>query len=81
MIEKDDGAIYGDGVNIASGHWLMVIALGCLGRIEEAKEAARRMLELAPEFTVSRVQSVSPFRDPEYRKRSARIFRAAGVPK
>ena len=67
--------------NFASGHRLMVIALGCLGRIDEAKLAARRMLELAPEFTVSRVQSVSPFKDPEYLKRSAKIFRAAGVPK
>ena len=39
------------------------------------------MLELAPEFTVSRYQSVSPFKDPEFRKRTAEIYRAAGVPK
>ncbi|MBI3376249.1 MAG: adenylate cyclase [Betaproteobacteria bacterium] len=67
--------------NFASGHRLMVIALGYLGRVEEAKLAARRMLELAPEFTVSRNQSVSPFKDAEFRKRSAEFFRAAGVPK
>ena len=67
--------------NFASGHRVMLIALGYLGRVEEAKLAARRMLELAPEFTVSRVQSVSPFKDPEFRKRSAKIYRAAGVPK
>ena len=66
--------------NFASGHRLMVVALGYLGRIEEAKPAARRMLELAPQYTVSRSQSVSPFKDPEFRKRSAEIFRAAGVP-
>ena len=65
----------------ASGHRLMVIALGNLDRIEEAKLAAQRMLELAPNFTVSRSQSVSPFKDPEFRKRSAEIFLAAGVPK
>ena len=67
--------------NFASGHRLMVIALGQLGRIEEAKLAARRMLELAPEFTVSRYLSVSPMKDPELRKRGAEIMRAAGVPK
>jgi len=65
----------------SSGHRLMVVALGRLGRIEEAKPAAQRLLELAPNFTVSRNQSVSPFKDPEFRKRAAEIFRAAGVPK
>jgi hypothetical protein len=39
------------------------------------------MLELAPNFTVSRNQSVSPIKDPEFRKRMGEIFRAAGVPK
>lgn len=67
--------------SFSSSHRLMVIALGQLGRIEEAKPAARRMLELAPKFTVSRNQSVSPFKNPEFRKRAAEIFRAAGVPK
>ena len=67
--------------NYVLGHRLMVMALGHLGRIDEAKLAAQRLLELAPEFTVSRYQSVSPFKDPEFRKRSAEIFRAAGVPK
>ena len=67
--------------NFASGYRVMVIALGYLGRIEEAKLAARRMLELTPEFTVSRYQSVSPLKDAEARKRGAEIYRAAGVPK
>jgi hypothetical protein len=39
------------------------------------------MLELAPEFTVSRYLSISPFKDDEFRKRAAEIYRAAGVPK
>ena len=67
--------------NFASGHRLMLVALGRLGRIEEAKLAARRMLELTPGITVSRSNSVSPFKDPEFRKRSAEIYLAAGVPK
>jgi adenylate cyclase len=67
--------------NFASSHRVLLMALGYLGRIEEAKLAAQRMLELAPDFTVSRYQSVSPFKDPEVRKRGAEIYLAAGVPK
>lgn len=67
--------------NFASGHRLMLVALGYLGRLEEAKLAARRMLELTPGITVSRTNSVSPFKDPELRKRGAEIYRAAGIPK
>jgi adenylate cyclase len=66
--------------NFASGHRLVLIALGNLGRMEEAKLAARRMLELTPEATVSRYLSVSPFKDAELRKRGGEILRAAGVP-
>ena len=63
------------------GHYLMVIALAHLDRIDEAKLAAQCLLELAPQFTVSRYQSVSPVKDPEYRRRVAEMFLAAGVPK
>jgi len=70
-----------DGPYLAFSHRVLVIVLGFLGRIDEARIAARRMLELAPEFTVSRYESLSPFKDPEFRKRTAEIYRAAGVPK
>jgi len=58
-----------------------VIALGFLGRIDEAKLAAQRILELTPAFTVSQFEHVTPFRDPAVRKRLADVYRAAGVPK
>ncbi len=67
--------------NFFGGHRMTVAALGFLGRIEEAKPVARRLLELAPEFTVSGYQSVSPYKDPAFRRRLAAIFRAAGIPK
>jgi hypothetical protein len=60
---------------------LLVLALGFLGRFDEAKQAVHRLLELAPGFTVSQYLSVSPLRDPALRKRFAAIYRAAGVPK
>ena len=46
----------------------------------EWRPTERRMLELTPELTVSRIQSVSPYKDPALRKRAAEIYRAAGVP-
>jgi adenylate cyclase len=70
-----------DSPNFAYSHRVLVLALGFLGRIDEAQLAAQHMLELAPEFTVSRYQSMSPVKDPEYRKRAAELYRAAGVPK
>jgi adenylate cyclase len=62
-------------------HVVRVSALGHLGRINEARQAALRLLELSPEFTVSRYRSLSPVKDPKFRKRNAAIFRAAGVPR
>ncbi len=65
----------------AAGHRLLVANLGFLGRMDEARVAAKRMLELIPAFTVFKYQSVAPYRDAEFRKRSAAIYRAAGVPR
>ncbi len=62
-------------------HRLKVAALGLLGRLDEARVAARRLLELTPQFTVSRYRSVAPYKDAEWRRRICEIFLAAGVPK
>ncbi len=70
-----------EGPNFVGCHRLMVTVLGHLERFDEARLAARRLLDLAPEFTVSRYESVAPYKDSAFRKRCAEIFRAAGVPK
>ncbi len=67
--------------NFVSAHRLLVTVLGHLGRRDEARLAAQHLLELAPTLTVSKMQSVSPFKDPEFRKRITEIFLTAGVPK
>jgi adenylate cyclase len=67
--------------NYAFAHRARTVALAYLGRIDEAKVAAARMLEVAPEFTVSLFLSVIPIRDPKRRKKMAGLLRAAGVPK
>jgi adenylate cyclase len=67
--------------NFAGGHRLLVATLGFLGRMDEARVAAKRMLELIPAFTVFKYQSVAPYQSAEFRKKSAAIYRAAGVPR
>jgi adenylate cyclase len=59
----------------------LVLALGFLGKIPEAKTVAQHFLELVPHFTVSRYLSVIGIKDPEFRKRAGKTFRAAGVPR
>ena len=66
--------------NYVGAHRLEVAALGYLGRIDESRAAAQRLLELAPGFKVSALRSVSPFRDAALRKRLADVFLAAGIP-
>jgi adenylate cyclase len=63
------------------GHRIMVLALAALGRADEAKQAARRLLELVPGFTVTTFQRISPLKDAELRKLYADLYRGAGVPK
>ncbi|MBI3368485.1 MAG: CadC-family transcriptional regulator [Burkholderiales bacterium] len=67
--------------NYAAGHRMLVANLGFLGRMDEARVAATRMLELIPAFTVFKYQSVAPYQSAEFRKKSAAIYRAAGVPR
>ena len=58
----------------------MAIALAFLGRMDEAKVAIGRMLEITPNYTLARVSNLSPFKDPEFRKQTTELLRAAGVP-
>jgi len=66
--------------NYAFAHLAKTVALAFLGRIDEAKFAAARLLEVAPEFTVSRYMSTMATWDPARLEKIARMLRAAGVP-
>ena len=59
---------------------VIVRSLVSLGRLDEAKALVPRLLELAPELSVSRFRSVNPFKDKEYRKRMAEGMLAVGIP-
>ncbi len=67
--------------NLVLAHRLAAVALGFLGRIDEAKLVARRFLALSPTFTVRKYVCVVPYRDAEMRNRVAKIYRAIGVPR
>ena len=54
-----------------------------LGRIEEAREAARQGLDLSPSFTIARYRSSGFSRNPVYiagRERMYEGMRLAGIP-
>ncbi len=70
-----------DSPEFVLAHRLKVTALGSMERLDEARLAARRLLELTPGFTVSQYRCVSPLKDPDFRRRVCEIFLAAGVPK
>jgi tetratricopeptide (TPR) repeat protein len=59
---------------------VIVRSLVSLGRLDEAKALVPRLLELAPELSVSRFRSVNPFKDKEYRNRMAEGMLAVGIP-
>lgn len=59
----------------------LVLALAALGRMDESKTAAQRLMQLSPDLTVSRYRMAVPIRDPVYRKQCGAWLRAAGVPR
>jgi hypothetical protein len=58
----------------------MIHCLVSLGRIEESKPVAQKLLKIAPLFTVSSARDRYPIRNPEFIERSCAALRAAGIP-
>jgi len=64
-------------------HCLLAAALASLGRIEEAREAARQGIDLSPSFTIARYRSSGFSGNPVYiagRERMYEGMRLAGIP-
>jgi tetratricopeptide (TPR) repeat protein len=69
--------------NHPTPHCLLAAALARLGRIAEAREAARVGLELNPSFTIARYRSSTFSDNPVYLANRERVYegmRLAGVP-
>jgi adenylate cyclase len=66
--------------NWITNHLLLLRCLVHFGRIEEARSSAHRLLEIAPQFSVSYYRNTSAFRDPEFIERASADLRIAGIP-
>ena len=64
-------------------HFYLAAALARLGRLHEAREAARAGLELNPSFTIARLRSLAFSDHPVYLAGRERVYeglRIAGLP-
>jgi TolB-like protein/Flp pilus assembly protein TadD len=70
--------------NNDTAYFNLAAALSHLGRLEEARDAARRGLELNPHFTISGFLAANTFSDSPahraWRERQAKGMREAGIP-
>jgi tetratricopeptide (TPR) repeat protein len=69
--------------NAPTVHFFLAAALAGLGRIEDAREAARAGLELNPSFTIARLRSMTFSDNPVYLAGRERVYeglRKAGMP-
>jgi len=60
-------------------YWMRAAALANLGRIDEAKIMAQRLLDVQPQFTVSSITS-APFANPEILAALGQALRRVGLP-
>jgi adenylate cyclase len=63
-----------------SAHRVVVVCLVQLGRLDEARVAANRTIELAPEVTISALRPLSPWKDEAFKERYLSALRVAGIP-
>lgn len=63
-----------------STYWVLVTAYSGLGQHEEAKSAARQLLEVNPAASASTYERVLPMKSPEARALVIQSLREAGIP-
>jgi len=59
---------------------VVIGALVGLSRLDEARAAARRLMEAFPTYTVSLQKQINPWRDQAFCERYLEALRIAGVP-
>ena len=66
--------------NYGSSHRVVIGALVGLGRLDEARSAASRLMEAFPTFTLTLQKRINPWRDQAFAGRYVEALRVAGVP-
>jgi adenylate cyclase len=86
MLERFDEALHwGEDAlrempNYGSSHRVVVGALVGLNRLDEARAAARRLMDEFPTYTLSLQKQVNPWRDEAFAERYVEALRIAGIP-
>jgi adenylate cyclase len=86
MLERFDEALHwGEDAlrempNYGSSHRVVVGALVGLKRLDEARAAARRLMDEFPTYTLSLQKQVNPWRDEAFAGRYVEALRIAGIP-
>lgn len=66
--------------NYGSSHRVVIGALVGLGRLDEARLAARRLMAAFPAYTLALQRQINPWRDEAFAERYLDALRMAGVP-
>ncbi len=66
--------------NYGSSHRVVIGALVGLGRVDEARLAARRLMAAFPAYTLALQRQINPWRDEAFAERYLDALRVAGVP-
>ena len=66
--------------NYGSSHRVLICALVGLGRIEEARAAADRLMTEFPTYSLSLQRAINPWRDRSFADRYLDALRRAGIP-
>jgi len=86
MLERFDEALaWGESAlrempGYGSSHRVVISALVGLGRLDEARAAADRLMEAFPTFTLTLQKRINPWRDQAFAERYVEALRVAGVP-
>ena len=86
MLERHDEALtWGENAlrempNYGSSHRVVIGALVGLGRLDEARVAAGRLMEAFPTYTLTLQKQINPWRDEVFAERYLEALRIAGIP-
>jgi hypothetical protein len=64
----------------AAAHRVLIFALVEQSRVDEAREALRKMLVVSPDYTLAHSRRLVPFTDKAFNERFTSSLKTAGLP-